>query len=435
MLNQVFLVLSYIFLGCLIFSSFLFLIFTILGTVKLSKYEKKITFSNILKHEYYVPLSIIIAAHNDENSILTCIESLLSLNYKLFEIIVVDDGSNDETVSMILNSFEMKLVKRPIQKNIQTGSVKEIYETTVQNIKITLLLKNHGGYADAYNVGINASNYPYVAFIKANYLLLVDTLEHLVRPVLESDDVIICNGLSSCGMVMDDVYTFPEHNFSKALAFSYNQESILKGNYGDISSIPTLSLFRKDMVVSVLGFDKGSIGENFELERKIKSYCYLNAGNYIFQFVPDALCFINYSDRMISLFQDRQRIYRGLFRSKRKYKKVFLNPKSKLKSFFSRISFAFLDRFYPYIFCVGVIALIFSFVNHIISFLPFCIFLFTYILLQGVLSYGLFLSQLRLFHYHVTFPEYLKGIFGVFLQVTIYRFFDSCSKFLAFFGF
>lgn len=60
--------------------------------------------------------SIIIPAYNEEENIVQCLESLLSINYKNKEIIVVDDASTDRTVEKVayLEKRGIKLVRRSV---------------------------------------------------------------------------------------------------------------------------------------------------------------------------------------------------------------------------------------------------------------------------------------------------------------------------------
>lgn len=67
-------------------------------------------------------------AYNEEVTILDSVESLLNLDYRLYEIIVVDDGSKDDTGRVIIEHFHMQKVNRPIRKVIPCQDQKAVYE-------------------------------------------------------------------------------------------------------------------------------------------------------------------------------------------------------------------------------------------------------------------------------------------------------------------
>lgn len=60
---------------------------------------------NEIRHDFYFPVSILVPAYNEEVTIVDSVESLLKLEYKLYEIIIVDDGSSDNTARILIDHF------------------------------------------------------------------------------------------------------------------------------------------------------------------------------------------------------------------------------------------------------------------------------------------------------------------------------------------
>jgi biofilm PGA synthesis N-glycosyltransferase PgaC len=102
--------------------------------LQVSSNWKKIPEFGITKNDPSTPVSIIIAARNEEKNIVSCLNSLLKQNYPkhLFELIVVDDDSTDSTAVLVqvlaakTSDIPIKLIKanplRPGKKNaISTG--------------------------------------------------------------------------------------------------------------------------------------------------------------------------------------------------------------------------------------------------------------------------------------------------------------------------
>ncbi|RDZ35269.1 MULTISPECIES: glycosyltransferase family A protein [unclassified Haloferax] len=87
-------------------------------------------------------ISVVIPAYNAESTISSAIESVLSQSYDNYEIIVVDDGSKDNTVSVIRNEFDENL-------------------TLIQH-------NDNKGAAAARNTGINASNGEFISFLDSD---------------------------------------------------------------------------------------------------------------------------------------------------------------------------------------------------------------------------------------------------------------------------
>lgn len=108
------------FLGYLIFYITYILIGNIMATVKLYKRRQTKLLMNQLDHEYYYPVSIVVPAFNESETIITTIDNLLQLDYKTYEIIVVDDGSTDDTAQKVIDRFNM--VKNDVPIRLQVPS-------------------------------------------------------------------------------------------------------------------------------------------------------------------------------------------------------------------------------------------------------------------------------------------------------------------------
>lgn len=109
--------------------------------------------TNLMAQDWTPMISIIIAVYNEEKRIDKCIQSVLQQVYQDFEIVIVDDGSTDDSVKMINNYIEE------------------------YRGKIVGIHKKNGGLASARNCGINVARGKYITFLDAddyidqNYLL------------------------------------------------------------------------------------------------------------------------------------------------------------------------------------------------------------------------------------------------------------------------
>jgi glycosyltransferase involved in cell wall biosynthesis len=109
-------------------------------------------------------LSIIIPQYNEEKDILDCLESLSLQTYKNFEIIVIDDGSIDNSLEMIRN-FEKK------------------------NKKVKVLEQNHKGPGMARNFGAEKSKGEILVFVDADMTFDKDYLKNLIQPIINEETI------------------------------------------------------------------------------------------------------------------------------------------------------------------------------------------------------------------------------------------------------
>ena len=118
----------------ILYATYLFLSVTI-GAWQLYQRDRMQRVRNELKHKYYVPISILVPAHNEEVTIVDSIKSLLDLDYRLYEIIVIDDGSSDHTSQEMIDAFHMRQVNRPIHRVIPCKPHHGVYEGGAKGIK------------------------------------------------------------------------------------------------------------------------------------------------------------------------------------------------------------------------------------------------------------------------------------------------------------
>ena len=176
-----------------------YVIYITLGVVTsiwgLRKSRLKERMESELDHDFYFPISILLPAYNEEKTILTTVNYLIEMNYKLFEIVVIDDGSSDNTAHFIIDNYNLKQDHKPIRLQVNSKEILEVYSGEYNNIPIVLVRKKNGGNkADAVNAGINVSRYPYFVSMDADEILQGNALKYAARLFLEDDKVIAVGG-------------------------------------------------------------------------------------------------------------------------------------------------------------------------------------------------------------------------------------------------
>lgn len=96
------------FLVYLVIYSFFLIVSVTVGAISLNEKKRRHAMFNYLQSDYYIPISVIVPAYNEEKTVIDSVTSLLSQKYKLYEIIVVDDGSEDSTAQVLIDEFNMK---------------------------------------------------------------------------------------------------------------------------------------------------------------------------------------------------------------------------------------------------------------------------------------------------------------------------------------
>lgn len=163
-------------------------------------------------------LSVIVAAYNVEKYICKCLESLLSQSYEDCEILVINDGSTDNT-EKIVKDYEKK------------------------NKKIKLLSKTNGGLSDTRNYGISHSTGEYVTFVDGDdYVDKEIYNEMLNKMIIENSDMCVCNFKK----VYSNKIKIPKLNYS-LFKGELVQNFLLK--HDEIFSISCNKIYKKEIMI------------------------------------------------------------------------------------------------------------------------------------------------------------------------------------------
>ncbi len=427
------------------YSTFLFLA-VVTGSTSLYKNRQREALKNVFQKDHYIPISIIVPAYNEEVTVVETVRSLLALEYTLYEIIVVDDGSKDTTSQKLIEAFDMKPIRRPIQRQIKCRPVEFIYEAKADNVSLTLIRKKNGGKADSLNMGINACVYPYFICMDADSVLQYDSLSKIVKPVLEDENVIAVGGAIrpsnsvelNRGRVIH--YKLPENIIacmqvleydrsflaSRILFDKFNGSLIISGAFG---------LFKKEAVIAAGGYDSTTMGEDMELVVKLHDYYISNDLPYHIRYATDAICWSQVPERLRDLCRQRKRWHLGLFQSMWKHRVMLANPKFGLVSFVSYFYFLIYELLSPFIEVFGVVTTLIAIAVDLIN-VPFMLLFFLiYAVFGAILSLTAFFARIQTIDLEVSFKDALKAMSLCAFEISVLRFIMVCVRATAFFGY
>lgn len=299
--------------------------------------------SNYLNYEKYkrsnnmVPISLLVPAFNEEITIVESVKSFLKLDYNLYEVIVINDGSKDNTLAKLIESFDLLEVKEPVRKIIKTKQVRAVYRN--MNIKnLVVIDKENGGKADALNCGINMSKYPLFVSVDADCLLDKEALTRISFPFVLDKTIIAAGGViriaNECTIIdgeiknivlpkkwitMFQLVEYLRAFFLGRAAFDYfHSLLIISGAFG---------AFNKEAVLKVGGYTPNTIGEDMELILKLHKHMINKKQKYKILFLPDPICWTQVPDSIRDLRKQRERWQIGLMDCLFKHKDMFLNYK------------------------------------------------------------------------------------------------------------
>jgi cellulose synthase/poly-beta-1,6-N-acetylglucosamine synthase-like glycosyltransferase len=415
-----------------------YLVIFIFSYVGIKKYRKKIQLNNymlIYQSRFTPPISLIVPAYNEEGSIIKNTNVFLSnFDYPEYEVIVVNDGSKDGTLLKLINEYECEIGDYPYKRTLMTKSVINIY-TSRKYTNLKVIDKINGGKADALNVGINVSKYPYFGSIDADTILERNSYMKVIMPAINDPERVIATGgiigvLNGSKIEENRVseVKFPDNILAKFQVIEYLR-AFLFGRYAwsIVNTLPIISgafgLFKKSAVIECVGYSTEktkfhTVGEDMELVMKLHKYFREKKRDYRIVFVPDPLSWTEVPEDLKTLSNQRGRWHRGLMEVMWSNKKMLFNYKYGLLGMVAMPYYLIFEMAAPLIEIAGYIMLPYFYFKGLIELDIFLLFLIIAVLV-GVLN-----SLLALFLEMITFRHYrrLKDIFEMALFAVLENF-------------
>ncbi len=317
------------------------------------------------------PLSILVPAFNEEPGIVQSIRSLLSINYPRYEIIVINDGSTDKTLQKVIEHYEMIEIEKVVRKQIDTEPIKKIYQSTILP-DLFLIDKANGGKADALNVGLNFSHYPYFCSLDGDSILERDAFLKVMKPIMDSNEDVVASGgsiriangcdiqsghmvrigLSNNPLVIMQIIEYLRAFLMGRIGLSkHNLLLIISGAFG---------VFSKNWVIQAGGYNPNTVGEDMELIVRVHRLLKERGEKKRIVYIPDPVCWTEVPEAMKYLRRQRRRWHRGLLESLWTHRKLTFNPKYGAIGLISFPYFWIIEFFGPVVELSGYIYIIVS---------------------------------------------------------------------------
>jgi cellulose synthase/poly-beta-1,6-N-acetylglucosamine synthase-like glycosyltransferase len=303
-----------------------YLVLTVAGfwrTLQVFKEVRRPDQRRLLRSPLTPPISVLAPAFNEEANVVDNVRSLLMLDYPLFEVILVNDGSSDRTLGRLVDAFDLRRSARSFDRALPSKTIRGVYESPTYS-NLVVVDKENGGKADALNVGLNLSLYPLFCAIDADSILEPDALLRLVRPFVDAPGVTIAAGgvvrvANGC-----DIHGGRVHNVrlprrplpliqivEYLRAFLFGRMGWSTGNSLLVIS-GAFGLFEKRAAVLAGGYATDSVGEDMELVVRMHRYRRERRQPYRIGFVPDPTCWTEVPVSFRVLRRQRTRWQRGL---------------------------------------------------------------------------------------------------------------------------
>lgn len=270
-------------------------------------------------------VSLVLPAYNEASVIVHTVRSALEQQYANLEIIVVNDGSKDNTMGVMIEAFDMHVFEsRPPVGPIPTKELFAIYRSQMAPNLVLVDKAGSGAKADNSNVGVNIATYDWVVVMDADEFMELDVIARCMAEVVVAPDQVI--GVGTSLLPANDIVIDGPRVVDRQVGTNYwvgcqlieylTAFLVARPGLSAIGAMPIISggfgLFRRDCVIEAGGYVHGHLGEDMDMCMRMQKYQVEKGAPYRVVQVPEAIVWTEFPDNKAVLKRQRVRWHRGL---------------------------------------------------------------------------------------------------------------------------
>ncbi|WP_422658839.1 glycosyltransferase [Paenibacillus sp. EC2-1] len=259
-------------------------------------------------------ISVLVPAYNEELTIKNCIDAIAGVQYSNYEMLIINDGSKDDTMGRLNELLELRPVHRKPDHKLTYKSVRGLYQS-LSYPHIFVIDKLNGGKADSLNAGIDYAASEIVITLDADSMLETHSLKY-VNQYFDNDEIIALGGTVKIvqgaekkngtiietfrgkGIIKSQIINYTHGFYVRKLTQSFfNSIVVISGAFG---------AFHKDVLMQVNGF-RSTVGEDIDITLKIHEYIKANQLKKKLVFAPEAVCYTECPENLTNFYKQRIR--------------------------------------------------------------------------------------------------------------------------------
>lgn len=289
-------------------------------------------------------ISVLAPAFNEGLTIIQNVKSLLSLDYPNYEVVVINDGSTDDSLEKLTREFSLVRVDFEPYSHIPTATIRGYYRSGKPEFCKLLVVdkENAKTKADASNAGLNVCKHPYILTTDVDCILATETLWTMIKPILYTADKRLIGVGASIKLANSSEfkngkiikYISPKDFLPRHQEVEYLRVFHLgKAGWSYINSVSNISgalaLWEREVMVDNGGYNIKSLGEDMELTLKLKENMLLNNEDYQIEYLHNTVCWTEAPDTLKMFTRQRVRWAKGLIHAMKSIRTSIFNPKRK----------------------------------------------------------------------------------------------------------
>lgn len=285
-----------------------------------------------------LPVSVIAPCFNEELSIADSARALLALEYPDHEVILVNDGSSDSTLAVLIQEFDLRRIEREQLAVLQKTHILGIYGSA-RYPNLILIDKENGRKADAVNAGLGFAAAPLVCVIDADSVIEPDGLLRVAEPFMTDDGSLLAVGGAiriANGSIVEGGHVrqirlprrwLPRYQILEYLR-AFLTARIANARLDMLMLISgAFGIFRRAPLVEIGGYRHDTVGEDLEVVTRIHRRMREEKRPYRIGFIPEVVCWTDAPESWKGLRNQRARWEQGALETIVRHRRMLFNPR------------------------------------------------------------------------------------------------------------
>jgi poly-beta-1,6-N-acetyl-D-glucosamine synthase len=299
--------------------------------------DESTDYETLSSSRFTIPVSVIVAAYNEERVIESTVRSFLGFDYPEFEVIVANDGSTDGTLERLRKAFDLEPYEVFVRHVFPSARVRSIYRSRTHP-NLIVIDKENGGKADTWNAALNVARYRYVCGVDADTVFDPRALLKVMRVAVRDPARIV--GVTSqitTAREPERVLALPSgrrrvdggplavyQHLDFLRAFLNNR--LAWSRFGFMLCSPGgFQIWRRDVLEELGGYSTSFTCEDIELTFRVHEHFRREGREYQLPCLPDSVGITESPDTYAKLISQRERWQRVISETVVHYRHMWFN--------------------------------------------------------------------------------------------------------------
>lgn len=326
--------------GYLLLVNLIAAVFFVVGAVEnaVRRNEEETTdYETLAASRFTIPVSVIVAAYNEGTIVESTVASFLAFDYPEFEVVVVNDGSTDDTLERLRETFDLRPYEVFVRNVFPTQPVRGIYRSA-RHPNLVVVDKENGGKADGWNAALNVARYRYVCGVDADTVFDPTALLQVMRfPMTDPARVIGVTSQIATAAEPEKVLAEPvgKRRVDGSLLAVYQHLDFVRAFINNrlawsrlgfmLCSPGGFQIWRRDVLEEVGGYSTEFTCEDIELTFRIHEKFRREGRDYTIHCLPDTVGVTEGPTAVRSLVSQRERWQRVINETVLHYRRMWFN--------------------------------------------------------------------------------------------------------------